>query len=166
MPPGLPQEPNEDVTTRYLPHGGGRECGDTDRNGDFEGCVDRPTSHSQRDLSMLRALTTACLIVASSCALAPLAQAQDSTTKTTNSVVREHMEVVGSDKGHVGTVDKYDGKDIKLTKSDSAAGGQHHLIPSSWVGTLNGHTVILNKTAREAMAEWKVSDRPKGDAKN
>jgi len=114
---------------------------------------------------MLRAVTAACLIVASSCALAPLAQAQDSTAKTTNSVVREHMDVVGSDKVHVGTVDKYDGKDIKLTKNDAAAGGQHHTIPSSWVGTLNGNTVVLNKTAREAMAEWKVSDRPDGDMK-
>jgi len=114
---------------------------------------------------MLRPITVACLIVASSLAIAPGAHAQEPTAKTTNSVVREHMEVVGSDKVHVGTVDKYDGKDIKLTKNDPAANGQHHTIPSSWVGTLNGDTVILNKTAREAMAEWKASERPEGDAK-
>lgn len=114
---------------------------------------------------MLRAVTIACLIAASTCALMPLAHAQEPTAKTTNSVVREHMEVVGSDKIHVGTVDKYDGKDIKLTKNDPAAEGQHHTIPSSWVGTLNGNTVVLTKTAREAMAEWTASERPEGDAK-
>lgn len=114
---------------------------------------------------MRRAITTACLIIASSCALVPLAHAQEPAAKTTNSVVREHMEVVGSDKIHVGTVDKYDGKDIKLTKNDPAADGQHHTIPSSWVGTLNGDTIILTKTARETMDEWKASERPEGDAK-
>ncbi|MCJ2079828.1 DUF2171 domain-containing protein [Methylobacterium sp. J-090] len=75
------------------------------------------------------------------------------------------MEVVGSDKIHVGTVDKYDGKEIKLTKNDPAAGGQHHTIPSSWVGTMNGNTVVLTKTAREARIEWTASERPEGDAK-
>ena len=113
---------------------------------------------------MLRTLAVASLVLTSTLVLAPLVHAQDPTAKTTNSIVREHMEVVGSDKVHVGTVDKYEGKDIKLTKSDPAANGQHHTIPSSWVGTLNGNTVMLNKTAKEAMAEWKASDRPEGDA--
>ena len=35
--------------------------------------------------------------------------------------IREHMEVLGSDGQHVGTVDKVEGQRIKLTKSDPAA---------------------------------------------
>lgn len=114
---------------------------------------------------MLRTLSAVSLVLTATFALAPLVNAQEPTAKTTNSVVREHMEVVGSDKVHVGTVDKYEGKDIKLTKTDASANGQHHTIPSSWVGTLNGNTVVLSKTAQEAMAQWTVSDRPEGDAK-
>ncbi|HTQ10577.1 MAG TPA: DUF2171 domain-containing protein, partial [Fimbriimonadaceae bacterium] len=45
------------------------------------------------------------------------------------SLIREHMEVVGSDGGHVGTVDSIEGEDrIKLTRSDPYAGGVHHWI--------------------------------------
>ena len=43
--------------------------------------------------------------------------------------VREHMEVVGSDGEHVGTVDTLRGDRIILTKSDSDAGGVHRLCP-------------------------------------
>jgi len=33
---------------------------------------------------------------------------------------KEHMEVIGADGGHVGTVDKVEGSRIKITKKDSA----------------------------------------------
>ena len=39
------------------------------------------------------------------------------------SQIREHMEVVGSDGEHVGTVDKVEGDRIKLTKDDPQAQG-------------------------------------------
>lgn len=43
--------------------------------------------------------------------------------------IKEHMEVVGSDNQHVGTVDEMEGQDrIKLTKSDPSSGGTHHWI--------------------------------------
>jgi hypothetical protein len=46
------------------------------------------------------------------------------------STIKEHMEVVGSDGVHIGTVDHMDGPDqMKLTKNDEAAGGEHHFIP-------------------------------------
>lgn len=45
--------------------------------------------------------------------------------------VEEHMDVVGSDGEHVGTVDKVRGDRILLTKNDRDAGGHHHSIPSS-----------------------------------
>ncbi len=36
--------------------------------------------------------------------------------------IREHMEVIGADGGHVGTVDKVEGDRIKLTKKDDPDG--------------------------------------------
>jgi len=48
--------------------------------------------------------------------------------------IKEHMEVVGSDGAHVGTVDRCEEQErIKLTKSDPDAGGEHHFIPLGWV---------------------------------
>jgi hypothetical protein len=71
--------------------------------------------------------------------------------------IKEHMEVLGSDGQHVGAVDHLDGADkIKLTKSDLKAGGQHHVIPLNWVAKVDAH-VHLNKSAREAMAQWQAA---------
>ncbi|MDU2926289.1 DUF2171 domain-containing protein, partial [Bradyrhizobium sp.] len=33
--------------------------------------------------------------------------------------IREHMEVIGADGAHVGTVDRVEGNRIKLTRKDS-----------------------------------------------
>ncbi|WP_296745797.1 DUF2171 domain-containing protein [Mesorhizobium sp.] len=51
---------------------------------------------------------------------------------TDPSKIREHMEVIGADGIHVGTVDKVVGDRIKLTKADSGMGkhkGHHHYVP-------------------------------------
>ncbi len=63
------------------------------------------------------------------------------------SQVTEHMEVVGSDGKHVGTVDKLA---IKLTKSDPAAHGQHHLIGFDSVASIDGGKLVLKVPAAEA----------------
>jgi len=68
--------------------------------------------------------------------------------------VREHMEVVGADGEHVGTVDHVLGDRILLTKSDSNAGGKHHSIPSRWIQTVD-EKVTIRKTAQEAIAAWR-----------
>jgi hypothetical protein len=69
--------------------------------------------------------------------------------------IREHMEVLGSDGKHVGTVDHLDGSDrIKLTKGDPQANGKHHFIPLDWVDHVDKH-VHLNKSSRDAMTQWK-----------
>jgi len=66
------------------------------------------------------------------------------------------MEVVGSDGIHVGTVDHMDGADqVKLTKSDQAAGGEHHFIPLAWVERVDDK-VHLKQAAAEAKARWKT----------
>jgi len=44
------------------------------------------------------------------------------------SQIKEHMEVVGADGRHVGTVDRLeDARQVKLTADDSAD-GQHHFL--------------------------------------
>jgi len=72
------------------------------------------------------------------------------------SQVQEHMEVVGSDGSHVGTVDKIAGDRIILTKNDSDAGGQHHSIPSRWIASVDSKTVTLEKTADQAKDHWRT----------
>lgn len=61
--------------------------------------------------------------------------------------IREHMEVVGSDGQHVGTVDKLV---IKLTKSDPSAHGEHHILDLDAVDSVDGGKLKLNKPASEA----------------
>jgi hypothetical protein len=72
--------------------------------------------------------------------------------------VREHMEVVGSDGQHVGTVDKVRGDRIILTKSDPNAGGHHHSIPCSWLESVDDK-VTISKTAEQAMNAWRDEER-------
>jgi len=72
--------------------------------------------------------------------------------------VQEHMEVVGSDGEHVGTVDKVRGDRILLTRSDQDAGGHHHSIPSRWIQSVDDK-VTLRKTADQAHAHWKDEER-------
>ncbi len=68
--------------------------------------------------------------------------------------VREHMEVVGSDDSHVGTVDGTQGDRIILTRSDAKAGGHHHSIPCGWIDSVDDK-VRLNLTAEEATKRWR-----------
>ncbi len=72
--------------------------------------------------------------------------------------VAEHMEVVGSDGEHIGTVDKVRGDRIVLTKSDPDAGGRHHSIPSRWIQNVDDK-VTVRKTADEAKSHWRDEER-------
>jgi hypothetical protein len=71
------------------------------------------------------------------------------------SQIKEHMEVVGSDGGHVGRVDHVMGQEIELTKLDLASGLKHHLIPLSWVDHVEEDTLRLNLTKDAAKAAWR-----------
>ena len=69
--------------------------------------------------------------------------------------IKEHAEIVGSDGGHVGTVDHMDGTDtIKLTRKDPAAGGEHHHVPLAWVSGVEDGKVRLDRSAADARASW------------
>jgi len=78
--------------------------------------------------------------------------------RTSLSRVNEHMDVVGSDGAHIGTVDKVRGDRILLTKSDPDAGGRHHSIPSRWIQNVDDK-VTVSKTADEAKAHWRDEER-------
>lgn len=80
------------------------------------------------------------------------------TQRSSLSRVNEHMEVVGSDGEHVGTVDKVRGDRIILTKNDVDAGGRHHSIPSRWIESVDDK-VKIRKTAQQAKDEWRDEER-------
>lgn len=73
--------------------------------------------------------------------------------------IREHMEVVGSDEQHVGTVDRIAGDRIILTKSDPESGGAHHSLSCHEVGRVEGDKVILDCTAEQAKQRWRDESR-------
>jgi hypothetical protein len=66
-------------------------------------------------------------------------------TPATN--IKQHMEIIGADGVHVGTVDKVEGNRIKLIKADSGEGserGQHHFIGMNLVAEVEGEKVRLS----------------------
>jgi hypothetical protein len=65
--------------------------------------------------------------------------------------IREHMEVVGADGVHVGTVDKIEGNRIKLIKADSGShDDHHHYISGGLVAAVEGDRVRLSANGSAA----------------
>lgn len=76
------------------------------------------------------------------------------------SAIREHMEVIGADGVHVGTVDHVEGSRIKLTRKDSGAdvegaesshAGHNHYISLGLVAEVEGDQVRLSANADVAV---------------
>jgi len=68
--------------------------------------------------------------------------------------IREHMEVIGADGVHVGTVDRVEGNRIKLTRKDSGEGhhkGHHHFIDKGLVAGVEGNNVRLSAAGAVAV---------------
>ena len=63
--------------------------------------------------------------------------------------VREHMEVIGADGVHLGTVDRVEGDRIKLVRADSGVAHQdhHHYVPGGLVAEVEGDQVRLSARA-------------------
>ena len=83
--------------------------------------------------------------------------------------IKEHMEVVGSDGVHVGTVDHMEGADeMKLTKGDEEAGGEHHFIPLAWVDHVDRRCTSSSQAPRPRRAgkrtrtDWPSISPPSG----
>ena len=77
------------------------------------------------------------------------------------SQIKEHMDVIGADGIHVGTVDHVEGDRIKLTKKDSGAdveegqgshAGHHHYISKGLIAGVEGDTVRLSANADVAVS--------------
>ena len=60
--------------------------------------------------------------------------------------IREHMEVIGADGVHVGTVDRVEDNRIKLIRPDSgvAHSDHHHYIPRGLVAEVEGDRCRLS----------------------
>ena len=63
--------------------------------------------------------------------------------------VREHMEVIGADGVHLGTVDRVEGGRIKLVRADSGIVHQdhHHYLPGGLIAGVEGDRVRLSANA-------------------
>ena len=69
-------------------------------------------------------------------------------------LIKQNMEVLGSDGIHVGTVDHIESAgEVRLAKDDPDAGGAHHSIPLSWVVHVE-MKVHLNQSSDEIKARW------------
>jgi hypothetical protein len=67
------------------------------------------------------------------------------------SQIKEHMDVIGADGVHLGTVDDVEGDRIKLTKADSGSHeGHHHYISAGLVAAVEGNTVRLSASGANA----------------
>jgi hypothetical protein len=81
-----------------------------------------------------------------------------------DSRIKEHMEVIGADGIHIGTVDRVENGKIRLTKADSGEGrhkGHHHFIDLGLVADVEGQTVRLSANAAVAVTlEEEQSGRP------
>jgi hypothetical protein len=68
--------------------------------------------------------------------------------------VKQHMEVIGADGVHIGTVDRVENGRIKLTRADSGEGhhkGHHHFIDLGLVADVEGQKVRLSANAAVAV---------------
>jgi hypothetical protein len=76
--------------------------------------------------------------------------------------VKEHMDVIGADGVHVGTVDRVEKGRIKLTKADSGEGkhrGHHHYISLSLVAEVEGQRVRAPLPGAALIGRWKTFAR-------
>jgi hypothetical protein len=66
--------------------------------------------------------------------------------------VSEHMEIIGADGVHIGTVDKVEGDRIKMTKADSGShSDHHHYISGGLVAGIEGNQVRLSAAGDAAV---------------
>jgi hypothetical protein len=80
--------------------------------------------------------------------------------------IKEHMDVIGADGVHLGTVDRVEGDRIKLIRADSGVAHEehHHFLPSGLVADVEGDQVRLSANADVAASlfEQEESGEPIG----
>ncbi|SEK05436.1 hypothetical protein SAMN05518849_13631 [Sphingobium sp. AP50] len=68
------------------------------------------------------------------------------------SQIKEHMEIIGADGVHIGTVDKIEGDRIKMTKADSGShADHHHYFSGGLVAAVEGNKVRLSAAGSAAI---------------
>jgi hypothetical protein len=67
--------------------------------------------------------------------------------------IKPQMPVVCTRDRQFGTVDRVEGRNVKLTKD---ANGQHHYIPVDWIRTVDDK-VHIDRPGDQAMQEWKTT---------
>ena len=77
--------------------------------------------------------------------------------------IREHMDVIGADGVHVGTVDKVEGDRIKLTKADRARAAMKATTISS--RATSSPASKATKSASAPMATWPMRTKRKKTAR-
>jgi hypothetical protein len=66
--------------------------------------------------------------------------------------ITEHMEIIGADGVHIGNVDKFEGKRIKMTRLDGGShGNHHHYLSEGLVASIEGNQVRLSATGANAL---------------
>ena len=76
--------------------------------------------------------------------------------------ITEHMDIVGADGVHIGTVDKVEGHRIKMTKADSGShDDHHHYLSLGLVAAVEGNQVRLSATGASAVL---LEEEDTGDA--
>ena len=82
------------------------------------------------------------------------------------SAIKEHMEVIGADGVHVGTVDRVEGDRIKLTRADGPIGTTlHRFIAGGLVAAVEKDRVRLSANgAVAALFEEEQPDSLRSDA--
>ena len=81
------------------------------------------------------------------------------------SQIREHMEVIGADGVHIGTVDQVEGNRIKLIKADSGShADHHHFVSAGLIAAIEGDRVRLSANGDAAvLLEEERSGEPLAD---
>lgn len=80
---------------------------------------------------------------------------------TNLSGISEHMEIIGADGVHVGTVDRVEDGRIKLVKEDAGEGrhqGHHHYIEGELVAGVEGNKVRLSANGDVAVLDEEEED--------
>lgn len=68
------------------------------------------------------------------------------------SKIREHMEIVGADGVHVGTVDRVEGDRIKMSRADSGShGNHHHYFSAGLIAAVEDDRVRLSANGAQAV---------------
>lgn len=68
------------------------------------------------------------------------------------SQITQHMEIIGADGVHIGTVDRVEDGRIKMTRADSGShSDHHHYIPGGLVAAVDGNQVRLSASGAAAV---------------